>query len=154
MRVSKRRPKTGLGREERRRNHRTTQKNQIFHFTARGGFYEPPKFNQRRSLLVQEDFRTDHRSSRALPSAPFFVSASALNHPLATLSSFPNLNRSHLDSWTDKNIIIGSTAEELNKMAYGGHSFGKKTFHKPTYCHHCSDLLWGLIGQGYICEGS
>ncbi|CRL08161.1 CLUMA_CG020913, isoform B [Clunio marinus] len=40
----------------------------------------------------------------------------------------------------------------LNKMAYGGHSFGKKTFHKPTYCHHCSDLLWGLIGQGYICE--
>ncbi|KAG5673344.1 hypothetical protein PVAND_003403 [Polypedilum vanderplanki] len=37
-------------------------------------------------------------------------------------------------------------------MANGGHSFGKKTFHKPTYCHHCSDLLWGLIGQGYICE--
>lgn len=35
----------------------------------------------------------------------------------------------------------------------GGHTFGKKTFHKPTYCHHCSDLLWGLIGQGYICEG-
>lgn len=35
----------------------------------------------------------------------------------------------------------------------GGHSFGKKTFHKPTYCHHCSDLLWGLIGQGYICDG-
>lgn len=37
--------------------------------------------------------------------------------------------------------------------AEGGHTFGKKTFHKPTYCHHCSDLLWGLIGQGYICEG-
>ncbi|XP_063703643.1 diacylglycerol kinase theta isoform X3 [Culicoides brevitarsis] len=33
-----------------------------------------------------------------------------------------------------------------------GHNFQKKTFHKPTYCHHCSDLLWGLIGQGYICE--
>ncbi|OWR42514.1 hypothetical protein KGM_204108 [Danaus plexippus plexippus] len=33
------------------------------------------------------------------------------------------------------------------------HSFAKKTFHKPTYCHHCSDLLWGLIGQGYGCEG-
>lgn len=38
-------------------------------------------------------------------------------------------------------------------MADGSHSFGKKTFHKPTYCHHCSDLLWGLIGQGHICEG-
>ncbi|XP_053605652.1 diacylglycerol kinase theta isoform X3 [Plodia interpunctella] len=32
------------------------------------------------------------------------------------------------------------------------HSFARKTFHKPTYCHHCSDLLWGLIGQGYGCE--
>ncbi|XP_018331439.1 diacylglycerol kinase theta isoform X3 [Agrilus planipennis] len=33
-----------------------------------------------------------------------------------------------------------------------GHSFGKKTFHKPTYCHHCGDMLWGLIQQGFICE--
>lgn len=36
---------------------------------------------------------------------------------------------------------------------YHGHTFGKKTFHKPTYCHHCSDMLWGLIQQGFICEG-
>ncbi|KAJ8894053.1 hypothetical protein PR048_006663 [Dryococelus australis] len=34
-----------------------------------------------------------------------------------------------------------------------GHTFTKKTFHKPTYCHHCTDMLWGLIQQGYICEG-
>lgn len=34
-----------------------------------------------------------------------------------------------------------------------GHSFSKKTFHKPTYCHSCTDMLWGLIQQGYICEG-
>ncbi|CAG0882999.1 unnamed protein product [Darwinula stevensoni] len=33
-----------------------------------------------------------------------------------------------------------------------GHSFNKKTFHKPTYCHHCTDMLWGLIQQGYTCE--
>ncbi|KAK2153007.1 hypothetical protein LSH36_311g03008 [Paralvinella palmiformis] len=33
-----------------------------------------------------------------------------------------------------------------------GHFFTKKTFHKPTYCHHCTDMLWGLIGQGYVCE--
>jgi hypothetical protein len=33
-----------------------------------------------------------------------------------------------------------------------GHFFVRKTFHKPTYCHHCTDMLWGLIGQGYICE--
>jgi hypothetical protein len=34
-----------------------------------------------------------------------------------------------------------------------GHFFSKKTFHRPTYCHHCTDILWGLIGQGYLCEG-
>ncbi|UJR14166.1 hypothetical protein I4U23_001161 [Adineta vaga] len=33
-----------------------------------------------------------------------------------------------------------------------GHFFVKKTFHKPTYCHHCVEMLWGLIGQGYYCE--
>ncbi|XP_072175373.1 diacylglycerol kinase theta-like [Diadema setosum] len=33
-----------------------------------------------------------------------------------------------------------------------GHTFVKKTFHKPTFCHHCTDMLWGFIGQGYICE--
>lgn len=35
-----------------------------------------------------------------------------------------------------------------------GHFFVKKNFHKPTYCHHCAELLWGLIGQGNYCEGS
>merc|ERR1712142_722373 len=33
-----------------------------------------------------------------------------------------------------------------------GHFFTKKTFHKPTYCNNCTDMLWGLIGQGYVCE--
>lgn len=47
----------------------------------------------------------------------------------------------------------GFQRHKMAAAADGGHSFGKKTFHKPTYCHHCSDLLWGLIGQGYICDG-
>lgn len=33
------------------------------------------------------------------------------------------------------------------------HDFKKKTFHKPTFCHHCSDLLWGLTNQGVQCTG-
>ncbi|XP_054081114.1 diacylglycerol kinase theta isoform X5 [Zeugodacus cucurbitae] len=40
----------------------------------------------------------------------------------------------------------------MRKMADGGHTFVKKTFGKPTYCHHCSDLIWGIIQIGYICE--
>lgn len=35
-----------------------------------------------------------------------------------------------------------------------GHQFVKKTFFSSTYCHHCSELLWGIKGQGYLCEGT
>ncbi|XP_077388265.1 diacylglycerol kinase theta [Festucalex cinctus] len=31
-----------------------------------------------------------------------------------------------------------------------GHSFKKVTLTKPTFCHHCSDFLWGLLG--FLCE--
>ena len=34
-----------------------------------------------------------------------------------------------------------------------GHEFVKKTYFQPTYCHHCTELLWGLKGQGYQCSG-
>ena len=41
-----------------------------------------------------------------------------------------------------------------NRLAYThGHSFIRKTFRTPTNCHYCTELLWGLMGQGYICEG-
>ncbi|KAK0404838.1 hypothetical protein QR680_017658 [Steinernema hermaphroditum] len=33
-----------------------------------------------------------------------------------------------------------------------GHYFVKKTFGKPTYCHHCCDKIWGMLTQGYVCE--
>ncbi|XP_074599951.1 diacylglycerol kinase theta isoform X2 [Brevipalpus obovatus] len=49
---------------------------------------------------------------------------------------------------------ISPTSESMPEYdQFGhGHYFTKKTFHKPTYCHHCTDMLWGLIGQGCICE--
>lgn len=51
-------------------------------------------------------------------------------------------------------IITGHRGLSGQYDQYGhGHFFSKKTFHRPTYCNHCSDLLWGLIGQGCICEG-
>ncbi|XP_054648950.1 diacylglycerol kinase theta-like isoform X1 [Dunckerocampus dactyliophorus] len=31
-----------------------------------------------------------------------------------------------------------------------GHSFKRVTLTKPTFCHHCSDFLWGLLG--FLCE--
>lgn len=51
---------------------------------------------------------------------------------------------------------LGSQQQQQQQPEYEighGHYFTKRTFHKPTYCHHCTDMLWGLIGQGYICEG-
>jgi hypothetical protein len=59
-------------------------------------------------------------------------------------------------NWSGRTLENPSpTNEELPEYdQFGhGHYFTKKTFHKPTYCHHCTDMLWGLIGQGFICEG-
>ncbi|KAL3990847.1 Diacylglycerol kinase accessory domain family protein [Acanthocheilonema viteae] len=33
-----------------------------------------------------------------------------------------------------------------------GHYFVRKTFGKPTYCHHCCDKIWGMLTQGYACQ--
>jgi hypothetical protein len=43
----------------------------------------------------------------------------------------------------------GSFEPLLNTMIE--HNFKKKTFHKPTFCHYCSDMLWGLTNQGVQC---
>lgn len=49
------------------------------------------------------------------------------------------------------------TTSRLNEafQAHGqsGHRFVRKTFTRPTHCHHCTSLLWGLTNQGFICEG-
>ncbi|CAF1519685.1 unnamed protein product, partial [Adineta ricciae] len=51
-------------------------------------------------------------------------------------------------------LSINNDSTTLAQQPYenNGHFFVKKTFHKPTYCHHCVEMLWGLIGQGYYCE--
>ncbi|CAH1127087.1 unnamed protein product [Ceutorhynchus assimilis] len=49
--------------------------------------------------------------------------------------------------------MAGSAVDQASACVVAhGHGFQKKTFHKPTYCHHCGDMLWGLIQQGFVCE--
>ncbi|KAL3888417.1 hypothetical protein ACJMK2_000785 [Sinanodonta woodiana] len=55
------------------------------------------------------------------------------------------------DSVPDRSDSPANSSQEIHDMGHG-HFFIKKTFHKPTYCHHCTDMLWGLIQQGYVCE--
>ncbi len=33
------------------------------------------------------------------------------------------------------------------------HDFHETTYFKPTFCVHCTGLLWGLIKQGWKCKG-
>ncbi|XP_028405836.1 diacylglycerol kinase theta-like [Dendronephthya gigantea] len=44
------------------------------------------------------------------------------------------------------------SAAFLEALGNNGHSFSKKTYHRPTYCHHCTDLLWGFTNQGLQCS--
>ena len=43
--------------------------------------------------------------------------------------------------------------EAFSAHGQSGHRFSRKTFTRPSYCHHCTDMLWGLTNQGLICEG-
>ena len=63
--------------------------------------------------------------------------------PLTTMSKVPSTLSLNTDC----------TNTQQSYFENYGHFFVKKTFHKPTYCHHCVEMLWGLIGQGYYCEG-
>jgi len=64
--------------------------------------------------------------------------------PLSTMNKPPS----------SLSLNIDSTNTNQQPYENYGHFFVKKTFHKPTYCHHCVEMLWGLIGQGYYCEGT
>ncbi len=46
------------------------------------------------------------------------------------------------------------TVQEAVTAGHGlGHEFVKRSYRKPTYCHHCTELLWGLKNQGLQCTG-
>lgn len=64
---------------------------------------------------------------------------SSTSTPTETASMISNIKNQGSNYYNDH--LVGN-----------GHFFLKKTFHKLTYCHHCTEMLWGIIGQGLICE--
>ncbi|PAA64773.1 hypothetical protein BOX15_Mlig034123g1 [Macrostomum lignano] len=70
----------------------------------------------------------------------------------AEAAASPDNEASPMDA-SDRNG--GTDAWESAEPEYSaghGHSFIKRTFHRPTYCHHCAEMLWGLLSQGFTCS--
>ena len=54
----------------------------------------------------------------------------------------------------DPNIEVEPTQDgSCDHKNLNGHFFTKKSLHKPSYCHHCTEVFWGIWTQGYTCEG-
>lgn len=56
-------------------------------------------------------------------------------------------------SFTPNSGIISSLQTSCSPTStIQGHSFIRRTLHKPAYCHHCGEVIWGLLGSGFQCE--
>lgn len=109
--------------------------------------------------------------SSSSPSPTTLIQMSSLNAQPTSLSS---LSETSLTSNLSCNSVTNTSSNTLtpanvaglghtpvaqisnyynDHLVGNGHFFSKKSFHKPTYCHHCTEMLWGIIGQGFICEG-
>ena len=75
-------------------------------------------------------------------------------HAAGNNSSTTDNNATSSNSTAGADASVVTINKPVDQPIGHGHFFTKKTFHKPNYCHHCTEMLWGLIGQGYICEGS
>ncbi|KAK5858626.1 hypothetical protein PBY51_002752 [Eleginops maclovinus] len=48
-------------------------------------------------------------------------------------------------------IIAGSAT--VTEMRIRPHSLVVHSYRTPTFCHHCGEMLWGLVRQGLKCDG-
>ncbi|XP_045068626.1 serine/threonine-protein kinase D3-like isoform X1 [Coregonus clupeaformis] len=49
--------------------------------------------------------------------------------------------------------IILSGSATLTEIKIRPHSLAVQSYRTPTFCHHCGEMLWGLVRQGLKCEG-
>ncbi|CAJ1085953.1 protein kinase D4 [Xyrichtys novacula] len=48
-------------------------------------------------------------------------------------------------------VIAGSAS--VTEMRVRPHSLVVYSYRTPTFCHHCGEMLWGLVRQGLKCDG-
>ncbi|KAM9335548.1 protein kinase D4 [Symphorus nematophorus] len=49
-------------------------------------------------------------------------------------------------------VIIAASAS-VTEMRVRPHSLVVQSYRTPTFCHHCGEMLWGLVRQGLKCDG-
>uniref|UniRef100_A0A3Q3BBX7 protein kinase C n=1 Tax=Kryptolebias marmoratus TaxID=37003 RepID=A0A3Q3BBX7_KRYMA len=49
-------------------------------------------------------------------------------------------------------VIIAGPAS-VTEVRMRPHSLLVQSYRTPTFCHHCGEMLWGLVRQGLKCEG-
>ncbi|KAG7280399.1 hypothetical protein CRUP_035841 [Coryphaenoides rupestris] len=58
----------------------------------------------------------------------------------------------HLQDGDLIQVIISESAS-VTEMKIRPHSLAVHSYRSPTFCHHCGEMLWGLVRQGLKCEG-
>uniref|UniRef100_A0A4W5RNP0 protein kinase C n=1 Tax=Hucho hucho TaxID=62062 RepID=A0A4W5RNP0_9TELE len=49
--------------------------------------------------------------------------------------------------------IILSGSATVTEIKIHPHTLAVQSYRTPTFCHHCGEMLWGLVRQGLKCEG-
>ena len=53
---------------------------------------------------------------------------------------------------TNKKIIRSGALRHKKMVCVKGHQFSDMYFSSPTFCSHCTDFIWGVVGtQGMQC---
>ncbi|KAL0970119.1 hypothetical protein UPYG_G00237390 [Umbra pygmaea] len=48
--------------------------------------------------------------------------------------------------------VILSVSATVTELKIRPHSLAVQSYRTPTFCHHCGEMLWGLVRQGLKCE--
>ncbi|XP_076145017.1 protein kinase D4 isoform X1 [Alosa pseudoharengus] len=62
---------------------------------------------------------------------------------------------SEQDTLQDGDMVEVVLAESASAtvIKFRPHSLVVQSYRTPTFCHHCGEMLWGLVRQGLKCEG-